>query len=178
MYILDTMLRYIFWIPLIVLPWLIYSWFSFLIKTAKRKEKITASTKILGAPFLLFGIPILLGIILIGIVQVNERERVLDWLHNAGTDVTVAINGTLAPNPQQIVNELKLIHPIPTNHSHPTTTYQVQLQAKASSLTLYVAQDSSDPEEFWVFSPRYRTTSNNEIGKIQISIFKKGSVSP
>ena len=176
MYILDTVLHYIFWIPILALPWLLYSWFRFLLKVAKRKEN-ASSVKFPGTPILFFGLPILLTFLFGGIIEMNERERVLAWLSDNGTNVTVTINGTIATNTVQIVTAFKSIHPIPAHHSHPTVAYRIELKGRTNSLTLHAARDSANSQEFWIFSPHYRATSNNEIGRIQTDFFDAGLIS-
>jgi hypothetical protein len=171
MHILDIILNYIFWVPVIVLPLLIFVWFRFLFKLAKQKVKATAKTKVPGAPFLLFGIPILIMFLFSNIIQLKERQRILSWLDQNSTNVTISVNNSVNTNTVPLIAELKSIHPVSAHHSHPTRSYRIELRGKTDTLLLDAARDSSTPNEYWIFSPLYRTTSNNEIGRIRSESF-------
>jgi hypothetical protein len=48
---------------------------------------------------------------------------------------------------------------------------RVDIETDKGTLTLQLGRDSGYAQEYWVFYPKYRITSNNEIGRVTTPLF-------
>jgi hypothetical protein len=64
----------------------------------------------------------------------------------------------------KIVSALQQTSSVLGHHSHPTKKIRVDINSEKGNITLELGRDSQIPEEYWVFYPKYRLTSNYEIG--------------
>jgi hypothetical protein len=95
------------------------------------------------------------------------QHRVLSDLAAFAPPITVTVDGRLSAHPQDIQTALKKLQWLPDHHSNPTKRIEVEILSADHRLDLILARDSGDPQEYWVFYPKYRITSSNEIGKIR-----------
>jgi hypothetical protein len=91
---------------------------------------------------------------------------VLEELHALPHDCSVSIAGHSAENPQRMVEVLQSLRWASAHHSSPSHPIFVRIGCPPHDLVLNLSRDSSDPHEYWVFFPRYRVTSVNEIGRV------------
>jgi hypothetical protein len=47
----------------------------------------------------------------------------------------------------------------------------VDISYGSEHMMLRLARDSGDPKEYWVFFPKYRITSTNEVARIKTAAF-------
>jgi hypothetical protein len=111
----------------------------------------------------------LLAIFLVsGIVCRRGRSEVREFLNGANQ---VAINGKLISDPRSTLEALRSLGELPAHHSHDTKIIRVIVRGKTGQIILNLGRDSDNPREYWVFYPRYRTTTSNDIGHIITSAF-------
>lgn len=80
--------------------------------------------------------------------------------------VSVSINGIQVGNPAILVSALKNMCNTPAHHSHPMNNYQLTVTTAKGALQLDLQRDSSNPNEYWVYYPKFFTTQTNEVGRI------------
>jgi hypothetical protein len=91
---------------------------------------------------------------------------VLRELHAFPADCRVSVAGRPIENPQPVLQTLRSLRWAWAHHSHPSHVIFIRVTAPSHELVLNLSRDYSDPHEHWVFLPRYRVTSRNEIGRI------------
>jgi hypothetical protein len=97
------------------------------------------------------------------------HDKVMGALRSFAGNYHVAINGKSMGNPDQVLTTLKSLHWIFPHHS--TRTIGVEISDQSHGLVLWLCRDSGDPREYWVFYPKYRITSHNEVGRIVTPLF-------
>jgi len=82
------------------------------------------------------------------------------------------IDGSKAPQPAPYLDALDdMIWVMVAHHSRPIPpTIELSLVKKDSSLTVHLQPDSDRSNELWVFFPKYKTTKDNDIGRIYTSL--------
>lgn len=120
---------------------------------------------------LLFGIPVLIGLAAGDTSQRLAQAEVRDTLDAFKREYQVLINGTSAPNPNDVLLALKKLRWLPAHHSHPTKRINVEIRQDSRHIVLSLARDSGNPREYWVFYPKYYITSHNEVGRIVTPLF-------
>lgn len=118
-----------------------------------------------------FVIPIVMCFVLSYIVISIVRSHVKSELNSLSGDYEVLINGVEVKNPKRVIEELITFQPTLGHHSHPTLVLNVKIISGNGTLKLKLGRDSSLPQEYWVFYPRYLVTSTSEIGRVNTSIF-------
>jgi hypothetical protein len=117
------------------------------------------------AAFLVFGGIICLEALLHAIINsaaLAEVRPVLDSPVSA-----VRVNGRSVTEPAPLISALRDIsQPIMGHHSHPTRRLEVQIEGDGYRLMLYVARDSGNPREYWVYYPGFRATMIADIGHV------------
>ena len=78
---------------------------------------------------------------------------------------TVLINGKAVTDKAAWLFALKSTRYKSAQHSHPTEKIDCEINFDDEKLRLWIAQDSYDDEEYWVFFPEYYYTQHNEIGR-------------
>ena len=76
-----------------------------------------------------------------------------------------------AADADKIVSALKQTSPALGHHSHPTIRVRVDINSERGNMTFELGRDSALPQEYWVFYPKYRVTSNYEIGRVTTPVF-------
>jgi hypothetical protein len=120
---------------------------------------------------LLFGFPMLVAGGAWESIQRLGQAEVLDTLHAFDRDYRVFINGTSVSNANDVLLTLKNLRWLPPHHSHPTKTIHVEIRQDSRHAVLSLARDSGNPQEYWVFYPKYYVTSRNEVGRIVTPLF-------
>jgi hypothetical protein len=120
---------------------------------------------------LFFGAPLLVAL---GAGEASQRlgqAEVLDTLDAFDRDYQVFINGTSVPNANDVLLTLKNLRWLRPHHSDPTKRIQVEIRKDFRHAVLSLARDSGNPQEYWVFYPKYYVTSRNEVGRIVTPLF-------
>ncbi len=99
--------------------------------------------------------------IIVSILITNQgAAEVRTFLAQPGK--SVQINGRILTDADTFINELQgSLQPFAFNlghHSHPTLALRATFTSDGRQLTLVLARDSSDPDEYWVFYPAYGVT--------------------
>jgi predicted small secreted protein len=172
MKLIDSFINYLFILSFLV-GLFFFPCFSVMWIKAVRKRKIPKqlliSSIILGCVFTGSIITIAL---LSSKLTSYSREEVLDFV-NDSTKYEIRINGSAISNPDLYIKELRKLQVNAPNHSHPTTSVQINVIKTGDELKLILRQDSAIKEEFWVFYPEFRHTTENEIGRIRTKLFKE-----
>lgn len=114
---------------------------------------------------------IILIIALCHLMELNLRNQVKRFLHEVSDNVKVSINGQFVEEPNQVVTELKKIIAIGRHGSHATKSIYIEVINQDKILKLELGRDSTNDQEYWIFFPKYRYTSKNEIGRIITDFF-------
>ena len=159
-------------IPLIALPVLIVNWVRYLkIRAENKTRRIVLPAKIPLKSVLFFAVPIVIAISIAEFVQARSRAEALNILRDLSGNCIVYLDSRPAKNPHAIVAALKTIGSVMEHHSHPTKIVHVDIQTANGGISLVLARDSGYAQEYWVFYPKYRITSNNEIGRVTTPLF-------
>jgi len=97
-------------------------------------------------------------------VVIAARKEVWPILQGRNYQVKVRANGHV--NLDDLKNALAKIAEGSAHHSHPTTSYCVELTSDHQSLRLVLKRDSQNLHEYWVFYPKYYATKLNEVGRV------------
>ena len=120
---------------------------------------------------LLFGVPLLVAI---GAGETSQRlgqAELLDTLDAFDRECQVSINGSSVPNANDVLLTLKNLRWLPPHHSNPTKRIHVEIRKDSRHVVFSLARDSGNPQEYWVFYPKYYVTSRNEVGRIVTPLF-------
>jgi len=170
--LLNTLCYVVFGLAVIALPFLCVNWIRYL---RQRKSKIFSEVRSsYGFPVkstLVFVAAIVLAITTAEIIGSLSRSEVLNYLRGLSGNYIVSIDRRRISDPALIVSALKQMSPVLGHHSHPTSNIQVEIQSANGTLDLELRRDSDNPQEYWVFYPKYLVTSNNEIGRITTPVF-------
>lgn len=114
------------------------------------------------------------GIILIilqNIIITKIRKEVLDILSNPQTQIILSKND-FEILPTDLKMELLKIEDIATNHTHPENEKSIEIISPNSIFKIYIAEDSNNKNQFWVFTDKYEFSRDVEVGKINSSKIK------
>jgi hypothetical protein len=160
---LDVITYAAFAIGLLTLPFVVFTWFSYVWKGADR-----TGTRIPLKSTLLFVASISFGICVSFISTSIAQDEVLEKINSLPVNgFHISINGETVKNPENVVSVLKTLHSIFPHHSNPTKRITIRIYENSLKLTLILARDSGNLREYWVFYPKYRVTRYNEIGRIR-----------
>jgi len=110
--------------------------------------------------------------------DIGHRE-VLRKLESMNPSCRISINGKGADNGEAIITVLKTLDRLPAHHSNPTKRINIEIAEHAPRLILSLARDSGDPQEYWVYYPRFYCPfgqthclkAEHDIGRIKTSLF-------
>jgi len=98
-------------------------------------------------------------------------EKVKSFLNEVYSDAQVYINGQKIKDPNQIIDEIKTVALLPVSASHTIKKIHIDIKNHDETLRLVLGRDSRNIQEYWIFYPKYRYTSKNEIGRIITNLF-------
>lgn len=127
---------------------------------ARRYPRIKVMAPIWIATFLLWNGMFSLG----DHLSTRLREEVKSFVDQ--DESTITIGGLHPTEAEPLLRAIDEVTTIPAHHSHPESCVDVLVNNGSDSLALALGQDSQDPEEFWVFFPKYFFTSENNIGTV------------
>lgn len=103
--------------------------------------------------------------------QKVAHDLVIEELGSVRDNYQILVDGRQPGNARQILSALQTLQWLPAHHSNPTKRIILQISDDSRNLVLWLARDSGNPREYWVFYPKYRVTASNEIGRIITPIF-------
>jgi hypothetical protein len=168
MHALDIVSYSMFVCAIIALPFLLFHWFRYLAKIRKDSSLRPYWQK---APFPLKSVVSFAGSIAVAMTAAQFSQHiahadVLGELQSLPSDCRVSIAGRPAENAEAVLQVLRSLRWAMAHHSSPSHPIFIHVAAPGHELVLNLSRDSSNPHEYWVFLPRYRVTSMNEIGRI------------
>lgn len=174
LYIFDTIIHYLFLIPIIALILgaviLIRSLFG---KWWKSDRKMSSGWKKAGyAAMIAFILPIIITSVLSFTVKKIVRHEVKVWLENVSNNAIVSVNNEEVQKPRTIIDGLKKLTVLPAHHSRVTKRIRIAIRDGDQGLVIDLGRDSDRHEEYWVFYLGYRHTCVNEIGRITTTLFE------
>jgi hypothetical protein len=102
----------------------------------------------------------------------SGRQRVIGYLRESPTSVTVLVDDKPIQNPAAVIAAVSQVEHYWAHHSHPTRRIHIDLRNADGRLALELGRDSGDPKEYWVFCPACAITgAKNEIGRITTPLF-------
>ena len=168
MAILDIIVKACAGVALVALPFLVVGWIRKTIKTAQGKK---TNDVFVFASSAVFSLAVLGGLCLGFFGKSFGQVEFKRTMISITGDAHVSINGVAVSNSKEIVSALKSLHSVRAHHSNPTQRIAVDVSDGSQGLLLFLARDSGDPREYWVFFPRHWITGNNEIGRIETPVF-------
>lgn len=172
---LMAFLNFIFYslsgIAIISFPFLLVNWMKYLRRRASTNLKVRSSYGFPVKSTLVFVTAIALAIILAEIISARSRTEALNFLQGLSGHYDVYINQRSISDSATVISALKALSPAVPHHSHPTNRIQVDIQNEKGTLHLELRRDSDNLQEYWVYYPKYTVTSNNEIGRINTTVF-------
>jgi hypothetical protein len=132
--------------------------------------------RFLEISFVAFIVFSIMGLLSAGISTFIGQNRVGEFLDSASPACAVSVDGHIVPDSANVLAALREAGDLPAHHSSPTRTFEVVVSCPPRQLTLWVARDSSDPREYWVFFPSpsrlaYRAALKTDIGHVKTSAF-------
>lgn len=174
MKVLDVLANILFIVPFIVLPFLLINWIRYVKVGAENKSSFAhRSVRFPLLSMLLFVGPIIMVSVISEIMASRSRAEALSFLSGWAGNHKVYVNSQPSHDADRVVNALKEVASQPAHHSHPTKRIRVEIESEKGNLILELGRDSSYGHEYWVFYPKYRATSENEIGRITTPVFDK-----
>jgi hypothetical protein len=97
------------------------------------------------------------------------REEVLRGVSSPRDTYAISVNGQPMEDPGGLLLALRELRWTLGHHSHTAQSVDLKIAGQTQSVTLNVARDSENPQEYWVFVPRYWITSRIDIGRVTTS---------
>jgi hypothetical protein len=168
MHALDIVTYTAFVCAIIALPFFLFHWFRYIWKIRRDRSLRPYWMK---APFPMNSVGSFAGSIVVAIIAAELSKHVahgdvLRELYALPPDSRVSVAGRPVENAEEVLQVLRSLRWAMAHHSSPSHPIFVQVAAPGHQLVLNLSRDSSNPHEYWVFLPRYRVTSMNEIGRI------------
>ena len=155
----------------VALGFLVVNWTRYVRRKSKRIDQPGSSQRFPLKSTLAFIIVVLLTITIAEIISSVSRTESLNFLAGLSGNYIVYVNQRPISDSATVISVLKAMSPAIPHHSHPTNRIQVDIQTDKVNLRLELRRDSDNPQEYWVFYPKYTVTSNNEIGRINTAAF-------
>jgi hypothetical protein len=170
--VLDVLANILFIVPFVVLPFLLVNWVRYMKARADNKSRfVPGSVKLPLMSVLFFAGPIIIVGVIGEFMATRSRVEALSFLRGISGNHKVYVNSQPAHDPDRVINALQEVAPQPAHHSHPTKRIHVYIESERGNLILELGRDSGYGQEYWVFYPKYRATSDNEIGRITTPVF-------
>jgi hypothetical protein len=170
--ILNLLFYFVSIIPFIALPFLLVNWVRYMKARAENRSRfVPLPVKFPVKSTLFFAGPIIIAIAIAEIMATRSRVEAINFLRDLSGNYKVYVNSQPAHDPDKVVSALKASSSQLAHHSHPTKMIRVDIYSDTGRLTLDLGRDSGSAQEYWVFYPKYRVTSNNEIGRVTTPVF-------
>jgi|SRR5436190_18242078 hypothetical protein len=173
MHALDIVTYVAFGGVLVALPIFLVNWFLYMKKNLSDRSLHPAWLK---AQFPTKSVVSFVGSIAVSMTAAEFSKHiahadVLRELNALPSDCRVSVAGQRVDNPQTTLQVLRTLRWAAAHHSSPSHPIFVRVTTPTQDLVLNLSRDSSNPQEYWIFFPRYRVTSMNEIGRIFTDVF-------
>jgi len=108
---------------------------------------------------------------LVGVSARNEIRAAVAEVNDGQRDLL--INGVKVPDPQPYLEAFRQMRWFMlAHHSRPVPPeIEVSFGSGSDAVRVIVQRDSDRTGEYWIFFPKYRSTQNNEIGRLYTSVF-------
>ena len=173
MNVLDFLANVAFIIPFITLPFLLVHWARYMKARTENKSRFApVPIRFPLMSVLFFAGPIIIVGVIGEIMATRSRVEALDFLDGLSGNYKVYVNSQPLHDPDRVVRALEEVAPhLIGHHSHPTKMIRVYIQSEKGGVTLELRRDSGYAQEYWVFYPKYKFTSDNEIGRVTTPVF-------
>lgn len=172
MNVVDALFYFAAATALVALPFSIVNWFRYMKRRAANKfDKSFFAAGFPVKSVMFFAVPVLSAIVIAQGVASSSRDEASNFLRGLSGNYRVYVNHEPVPDADKIVSALKQMSSEWGHHSHPTKRILVEISSENGSMTFELARDSALPQEYWVFYPKYRITSNYDIGTITTPVF-------
>jgi len=172
MNVLEAFFYFASAVALVALPFLLVNWASYIrSRPANKFSPTNQSRKFPVKSTIIFVAAVLIAIVVAETMASLSRAEAVTFIQQLSGNYRVSVNHQPVTNPDGMIAALKQISPELAHHSHPTKRIRVEIQTEKGDWTLELGRDSDFPQEYWVFYPKYRVTSNNEIGRITAPVF-------
>jgi hypothetical protein len=166
--LLDSVYVIAILMAIVAAPFFFIAWFN---GGSRRKP-----WRVFSVIALLFPICIVIGWLVSLISTSIAQFKAHEFLDSVSKQCFVRINGRPVQNRDEILSALKAIRDLPSHHSSPTHTIDVELSDPPRHLSLWLARDSSNPQEYWVFPPSpsllaSRAALKKDIGHVITTAF-------
>jgi len=163
--VLDTLVVVSLLATVLAAPFSMVAWSNY---SGSRPEQRVFPRK----SFLFFTVPLLIGVLAGGISTAIAQHRVRTFLASVSAQATVEVDGRAAPDSSKILDALRQVRDLPPHHSSPTRMFDVTISDPPRELSLWVARDSREPKEFWVFYPSSsKLALKSEVGRVRTTVF-------
>jgi len=143
--------------------------------TSRGNEK----TRIGIGSIAVFSFSVLAGLAAAGTSGDIGHREVLRNLEAVKPPCRILINGKTADNADVVLATLQTLDWLPARHSNPTKRINREITDHAPHLILSPARDSGDPQEYWVYYPRFYCPfgqthclkAEHDIARIKSSLF-------
>jgi hypothetical protein len=133
-----------------------------------KKKNITRIIIILVAQVFVIGA---IMVSLQTIIIIKIRNEILQILSDPETQFVTSTND-FKILPSELKHELLKIQDIPTNHTGPQKQNPLEVITKNSIFKIFIAQDSGNKNQFWIFTDKYNFSRSMEIGKVNSALIK------
>jgi hypothetical protein len=166
--LLDSVYVIAILVAIVAAPFFFIAWFN---GSSRRK-----SWRVFSVIALLFPICVVLGWLVSLSSTSIAQFKAHEFLDSVSNQCVVRINGKPVQNREGILSALKAIRDLPAHHSSPTHTIDVELSDPPRHLSLCLERDSSNPHEYWVFTPSpsrlaSRAALKTDIGHVITTAF-------
>ena len=149
-------------------PFMLVAWSNMLVRPRERGIPVKST--------LAFVIPVVVGLLSGGVSSLIGECRLAEFVESVSPHANVSINGRPVQNPSAVIDALRSVGHLPAHHSSPTRIMVVSVSDPPRHLSLWMARDSSDPHEYWVFFPSpsklaFRFALQTDIGHVKTSVF-------
>jgi hypothetical protein len=173
MRILDVMVYCAASAALIAFPFWIFNTIKYLKRRAATKLNPDLVVGYPSKSLMAFAVPLLMALALGQTVASFSLKEALNVLPGLSGNYKVYVNHEAVSDAdaEKIVSALQQTSSVLGHHSHDTKRIRVDINSEKGNITLELGRDSQVPQEYWVFYPKYRVTSNYEIGRIRTPVF-------
>ncbi len=152
----------------IAAPFMIVTWIRNAMRPKEERVFPVKST-------LFFAAPVLLGLLCAALSTSIGQRRLAEFLEAVSPSAAISIDGRQVQNPAAVIDILRHIGDLPAHHSSPTRIMNVTVSDPPRRLSLWLARDSSDPHEYWVFFPSpsklaFRASLKTDIGHLRTTL--------
>jgi len=144
----------------------------FIYKRFSKIENHIKRTILKAIPIVFLFIIWIVGFGLAEILEYKSKKELLHFINDKSNSYEIIINGRRMYDVNIVVEELRKIKNIVPHSSHPINEIKISItNEKRQTMELVIGRDSDRKTEYWVYVPKYRHTSINEIGRLNTGIF-------